>query len=803
MDPNLVINGSNVMYHHNEVVEIYCQRNVGSSAFSIFHGNHKEFSFTNVLLEMSMVLIISHILRVLLKPLKQPKVICDILAGIIIGPSVLGRSKTFADNVSPKSSNFVIENIGILGFVFFLFMTGVKMDLFVVAKAGKKHWVIAIGGMFIAHVIILIFDICVDHYIDDSMVRKPSSVGAISSTMIITTFPSIYSILKEMQILRSEIGRMALTTVIITDFVGLVDIVSFEAMKQSEVRMINAIPYMLSTLLLCALVFYGVPMIMRWIKRQTPKGNPVDQEYIVATLLGVFVVGLLTDFFGATIGVGPLWLGLAIPDRPPVGASIIQQTEVVVNHILMPFAYATVGLKTDVFAMAECWSFTSPVLSLAVMSIVTKLFSVVIMARFVNMSYRDSLTLGFILGLRGQTEFLLYIHWWSLKIVTTSSFSLMVILTIIATSISSLMINYLYDPKRPYMTNMRRTVQHTAQESKLRILACIYDQESMANIFSLLDFTNPTTSNPFKVFAIYFIELVGRAAPMFIDHVKQTNEYWDHNNVAVHKAIKLYEKDRNNRIAMNLFTCVTPSRTMYHDICERALMNKAVFIILPFHKKYIEVGNDLFTEILRPGVQYTNANTLSHAPCSVGVLACKKASAWDIRPTRTINNQNTQRQFVMLFLGGSDAREALMLASRMVEHPDVSLIVIRFLANEQAGDIIPERKMDDGVVTWFWVKNEMNDKVVYKEVVVSNGFETVSAIRSLNASVSKIDLWIVGRKNGINPTFLDGLSDWSENSELGLIGDFLLSANFNVLGCVLVVQQQVLREQHAIPWACY
>ena len=86
-------------------------------------------------------------------------------------------------------------------------------------------------------------------------------------------------------------------------------------------------------------------------------------------------------------------------------------------------------------------------------------------------------------------------------------------------------------------------------------------------------------------------------------------------------------------------------------------------------------------------------------------------------------------------------REGLSLADSMVDHPDVSLIVVQFLA-EYRGDIESERKLDDGVVTWFWVKHERNDKVVYKEIMVNNGLETVSAIQSLNDSVP-IDLWIV------------------------------------------------------------
>uniref|UniRef100_A0A803KS66 Cation/H(+) antiporter C-terminal domain-containing protein n=2 Tax=Chenopodium quinoa TaxID=63459 RepID=A0A803KS66_CHEQI len=376
----------------------------------------------------------------------------------------------------------------------------------------------------------------------------------------------------------------------------------------------------------------------------------------------------------------------------------------------------------------------------------------------------------------------------------------MVTLTIIVTGITSPIIDFLYDPTRPYMINKKRTIQHTVQESELRILACIYDQESVASLFSLLDFANPTSSNPFTVFALYLVELLGRAAPVFIDHAKQNEDYWDTNNEAIHNAIKLYEEARTDCIFMNFFTSITPQRTMYQDICEIALLNKVGFIILPFHKKCIEDGNDFSTAILRPGVQSANANTLSHAPCSVGILACKNAAAWGSLPTRSSNC--IRRQFAMLFFGGPDAREALSLADHMVEHPDVSLVVVRFLASEYKGDDESERKLDDGVVTWFWVKNERNDKVVYKEVVVHNGFETVSAVQSLNDSVP-IDLWITGRKNGINPTLLEGLSEWTDNPELGLVGDFLVSIDFNTSGSVLVVQQQVLRDQRASPWACY
>ena len=81
MDETLAeLNGSAVIDYHGKVVEIICRRNKGYHAFSVLRGTTSlDYSFTLLLLEISLVLIFSHIMRFLLKPLKQPKVISDVL----------------------------------------------------------------------------------------------------------------------------------------------------------------------------------------------------------------------------------------------------------------------------------------------------------------------------------------------------------------------------------------------------------------------------------------------------------------------------------------------------------------------------------------------------------------------------------------------------------------------------------------------------------------------------------------------------------------------------------------------------
>ncbi|KAL8141403.1 hypothetical protein V2J09_007424 [Rumex salicifolius] len=571
---------------------------------------------------------------------------------------------------------------------------------------------------------------------------KFATFGGIASAIIVTTFPVIYTVLHDLHLLSSEIGRLALSIVVISDVIGLNIVIAFEAAKQAESRSMNALYYTITVIVLSSLVIGGIPKIMAWINSNTPEGKAIDRNYVVLIFLGVFVIGFTTDFMGAAIANGPLWLGLAIPDGPPLGATLVDKSEMIMTQLLLPFSFASIGMITNVYELKTCY--------------ISKFASVMVASQYFQMP----------------------------------AFTMMVLLTIANTSICAPLISFLYDPTRPYMTNKRRTIQHNQPNSDLRVVACIYDQDCVSSLFSLLDASNPSPDNPFSIFALHLIELKGRASPVFIDHSQQ-DEYWDSTDEFIHNALNVYAEARSECMNVQFLTSVAALRTMYQDVCEISLVQKASFIILPFHKKSMVALNGPGT--VRAGVQSVNYNCLMHAPCSVGILVCKGSLQPSYVAPRASMGRDPKR-FAMLFLGGPDAREALTYADRMVGDPDTYLTVVRFLSHNYEGDDEMERKLDDGVVTWFWVKNERNERVIYREVVVKNGADTVTAIQAMNED-DDYDLWIVGRKNAVNSVVLQGLSDWSENPELGMVGDFLASVDFSIKASVLVVQQQVLRDQ--------
>ncbi|XP_021603896.1 cation/H(+) antiporter 24 [Manihot esculenta] len=773
-------------------VRVICRKIRSPHPLGVFYGdNPLDYSFSLVLFQIILVVLISRFVRFLLKPLKQPRIISDIIGGIIIGPSILGQIPSFIRTVFPENSIFLVQNVGIMGFMYFLFLAGVKMDLTLIRKSGKKHVYTALVGVVVPCILVAVVGVIVRSSLDKELARV-SGIGAVATDLAFTSFPVIYLVLKELNLLSSEVGRTALAVAVIGDSLGIVVIIAFEALKQGEVTIECAMWYFVSTIILGAFFVLPTRRVMVWIVKNTPKGKPTEQAFVILILLGVLVMGFFTDMFGLAIANGSLWFGLVVPDGPPLGATIVERSETIVMEILMPFSFAFTGLCTNVFAMASYgWSALAPLFFMFITGYISKICSTFASALYFHMPLKDSLALSLILNLRGQLDILIYIHWIDKRIIGIPIFTMLVLLTTLVTGICTPLIGLLYNPTRPYMINRRRTIQHSPPGKELRIVVCICNEENVSGIIDLLEVSYPTYDNPFRIFAIHLMELVGRSTPMFIEHeeLDQSLKHTEHETTF--NALKMYQEARQDYVKLHFYTALAIKRTMYQDICELALSNKASLIILPFEKGRLDALPG--TEIVRHG--HTNkslsSNVVAHAPCSVGILIDKShiRNPFMIYPFR----QSTYHNYIMLFLGGADAREALSYADRMVMNPEVSLIVVRFLAYNNEGDDEIEKKLDDGIVTSFWVKNEMNERVVYREIVVRNGEETLAAIQAFNTSAN--DLWIVGRKQGINPVMLQGLSSWSENQELGIIGDYVSSVDFGSEASVLVIHQQVMRVQ--------
>ena len=235
---------------------------------------------------------------------------------------------------------------------------------------------------------------------------------------------------------------------------------------------------------------------------------------------------------------------------------------------------------------------------------------------------------------------------------------------------------------------------------------------------------------------------------------------------------------------VKLFTSISPYETMHDEVCMQAAEKRASMLIVPFHRQWSSTG---MTESAHP-IRALNRHLLRTAPCSVGILV--------ERGTLSRRNPLTCVSFYsvgVVFIEGSDDREALVYAMRMADQPNVRVTVIRLMEPRRKSRNLMLRDPDGDVIHKFKVDCIQIKRHDYREEVVRDGVEMINVLRSLDGC---FDLILAGRRHASESSLFSGLNEWNEYPELGVVGDMLVSSDSTYDGSVLVVQQQRLGVGH-------
>ena len=352
-------------------------------------------------------------------------------------------------------------------------------------------------------------------------------------------------------------------------------------------------------------------------------------------------------------------------------------------------------------------------------------------------------------------------------------------------------VRYLYNPMRKYAGYQKRNImQSAANDSELRIVACINRPDNTPAIINLLDVSCPTKESPIAVYVLHLIELVGRATPVFISHQlqkKTLSNYSYSENVIL--SFSHFQRENHGSAFVSVFTAISPTEYMHDDICTLALDKLASLIVVPFHRKWSVDGTTIESEDLT--VRSINCSVVERAPCSVAILIDRGHS----ESVESMASRQASYRVAMVFLGGSDDREALTFAKRMAKDSCITLTIIHFVSMTEDPEIKQWEKVLDHEELKEITQNYNSDNVVghgnvgYVKEMVKDGTETATRLRSMAAD---FELFIVGRRYKQRSNLTSGLEEWSELPELGVVGDLLASTDFMTKASVLIVQQQKL-----------
>lgn len=329
--------------------------------------------------------------------------------GVILGPSVLGHSAAFAAQVFPPKGTTLLETLALFGFMLFIFLIGVKMDPTIIFKSGKRALAIGILGFFVPYALAGLVAFVLHHFLslDNDLSTVLPFVVLLQS---LTAFAVIVCFLSELNLLNSEIGHLASSSSIVCEMCHwFVQAVRF-ATTTSKKSITTSIGTFSSTVLLIVFLVFGIRPAALWAIRHTPEGKPVKEIYFFAVLVALLVCGFMGEVIGLSAFITSFFLGLVIPDGPPLGAALVERLDCFVSALLMPIFFTTCGLRTDVFAIKKLKN-VGVIQSVVLVSFFGKVVGTMLLPIFYRMPLRDALSLGLIMNSKGIVELAVLIRW--------------------------------------------------------------------------------------------------------------------------------------------------------------------------------------------------------------------------------------------------------------------------------------------------------------------------------------------------------------------------------------------------------
>ncbi|KAJ6311974.1 hypothetical protein OIU77_013679 [Salix suchowensis] len=688
----------------------------------------------------------------------------EILAGIVLGPTVW-RDNDRIDRLFPTvERNQVFASLSKIGYILFSFLIGVRMEPSLIWKTGRTATFLATLLFIFHHIAMLSIEVTFDRdkeKLTAGFVLAKEAFSAIYFASITTTeFVMVSTILMQLKIINSQLGHLALASSLLFKLATFA-VGNFVWFHKCFYKYIVSSGSSDGYLFPCTYRVYcsrveenDALLHQKHPGREAYEGNLPHHDCYAACSVSS----------GCSPGSKVRYIGFRIFSTTHGGVLFLQNQFIQFIHEFKDAVH----------------------LQISFIGYVMKLLVTFIGAYFCKIPFRHAIALTIILNAKGITEIAQFL---SFGDITDFDAASGIFLVFLLQAFQPLLIKKLYNPADQYIGHQNKSIDKASDDAELQILACAHRQEDAVAAIKVLQHSNPTKQSPLSVYGLCLEELVSSSTPLLINHQlgQKMSSYKVSRSQPSIDIFKYFKLQYKKFVRVNMFTAVSPLKQMHEDICRLSFDKPCSLIILPFHKKWNSRGKMVSSNT---NIRNLNIPVLERAPCSVGILIDRTRT----QGLSSIFLASTYR-VAALFFGGPDDREAVAYALRMAGRSGVHLTVTRFITPTT------EQVYHD----WDYMLNSEflrilklgvseSGSINYVEETVRDGADTSSIIKSM---VGGYDLIMAGRRHQTEPQALSGLSEWMDLQELGPIGDLLSSEDITSSISVLVVQQQIMKASHS------
>jgi len=381
-----------------------------------------------LLMQILAIILMARLFGWLFKKVGQPAVMGEIVAGIALGPSLLGLYfPAFSLLIFPHSSLPNLQMVSQIGLIMFMFVIGMGIDLNVLKSKALDAVIISHTSVVLPFVLGMLLSLAL------FKTYAPSGTAFLSFSlftgiaMSITAFPVLARILQERGMEKTQVGNMALTCAAADDITAWCALAAIIAIVKAG----NSA----SALYVIALTIFYIVLMIKFVRPfLQKKAERHGQDKTMAMI--VFVTLLLSCWLAEVIGVhalfGAFLAGAVMPDLAGFKRSFKEKVEDFSLIMLLPLFFVFTGLRTQINLLNEwyLWWMAGLIILVAVTG---KFLGSALAARFVGQSWKDSLTIGALMNTRGLMELVVLNIGYDLGVLSAELFTMMVIMALVTT----------------------------------------------------------------------------------------------------------------------------------------------------------------------------------------------------------------------------------------------------------------------------------------------------------------------------------------------------------------------------------
>jgi K+:H+ antiporter len=385
-----------------------------------------------LLIQIVIIVLVSKLLASLMSKIGQPMVIGEIIAGILLGASVLGHFWPQVSNfIFPPDSLSNLNFLSQLGLVLFMFIIGLELDIHLLKH--KAHTAIVVSHASI--IIPFTMGVGLAYFMYASFATPHITFLAfglfMGIAMSITAFPVLARILHERGLTKTPLGSLAITCAAADDVTAWCILAAVIAIVQAGTVM-NAV---LTVLLSLLYVFIMLKVVRPWLERLGAKydgAEGMNKSFVMLSFVVLFLSALTTEVIGIHALFGAFLAGVSMPAQTGFRKSLASRIEDVCVIILLPLFFAFTGLKTQIGLLNDgvTWLVCGLIILVAVSG---KFGGSLLAARYTGQSWSDSFALGALMNTRGLVELIVLNIGYDLGVLSQRVFTMLVLMALVTT----------------------------------------------------------------------------------------------------------------------------------------------------------------------------------------------------------------------------------------------------------------------------------------------------------------------------------------------------------------------------------